>query len=385
MKCLKDNECIVVTPDRDIETTVLAAGEVYKEVLRVKGSTLPRGVKEKDTYLPKHSYEGPISADEMRRLVSIAEKQHQVTHARRRQTGKLDQTGGNNPFPASTAAPEEAQEVDGDSEWICVYRSGPGALGDSLQPPADGTSQVVNGKEFKLFSLQGEEFLVRKVAHSDIARFQSLMAKGIQEAPEAERDVRVLPVMFDSAEERFRTCAEAVPEYDEVDYEDFPLAGPRTVYHDVKQLRRMGLDYLLHHEAWLKKSGVRTTDRSVHEHSAICRALHYMMTYDQLNLPALAAAEAMNRRRALIEHAHAGRPDAPSYEAAEEFLGVRDSADGSLVDPALTQHAARRQAAKAEVLKQTRLAAEERKNARKGDPKPEKGGGKGAKEAPSNP
>lgn len=107
-----------------------------------------------------------------------------------------------------------------------------------------------------------------------------------------------------------------------------------------------------------------------------------MMTYDQLNLPALASAEAMNRRRALIEHAHSGRPEAPSYEAAE---GVRDSADGSVVDPALTQHAARRQAAKAEVLKQTRLAAEEKKHAKKGDQKGEKGGGKGAKEAPGNP
>ena len=89
-----------------------------------------------------------------------------------------------------------------------------------------------------------------------------------------------------------------------------------------------------------------------------------MVSYDQLNLPALASAEALNRRRALIEVAHQGRPEAPSYEAAEEIMGVRESVDGSVIDRALTQHAAKRQAAKAEVLKQTRLAAEERKHLR---------------------
>ena len=75
-----------------------------------------------------------------------------------------------------------------------------------------------------------------------------------------------------------------------------------------------------------------------------------MLCYDQLNLGALASAEALNRRRSLIEVAHQGRPEAPSYEGAEEFLGLRESTDGSVIDPALTQHAAKRQAAKAEVF-----------------------------------
>ena len=88
-----------------------------------------------------------------------------------------------------------------------------------------------------------------------------------------------------------------------------------------------------------------------------------MASYDQLNLPSLASAEGLNRRRALIEMAHQGRPEAPSYEGADEILGVREATDGTIVDPALTQHAARRQAAKAEILKQNRLAAEEERHA----------------------
>jgi hypothetical protein len=55
-----------------------------------------------------------------------------------------------------------------------------------------------------------------------------------------------------------------------------------------------------------------------------------------------------------------------------------------LVDPALLQHTAKRQAAKAEIMKQSRLAAEERKAAsKKGEVKGQKENG--AKDAPNNP
>ena len=192
----------------------------------------------------------------------------------------------------------------------------------------------------------------------------------------------MLPVMYDTAEERWRTLAEAMPEIEEIDFDDWPLAGPRTIHRDMKQLRRLGFDWTQHHESWVRKSGVRASDRSVHEHSSICRVLNFMTCYDQMNVAALASAEALNRRRTLIEVAHQGRPEAPSYDAAEEYLGVRDAVDGTIVDPALTQHAAKRQAAKAEVMKQNRLANEEKRHLRGGLPeKPDKGekGGKGGK------
>ena len=64
---------------------------------------------------------------------------------------------------------------------------------------------------------------------------------------------------------------------------DVPCGQAGGGYHDVRQLRRQGLDWLQHHESWLKKSGVRLTDRSVHEHSAICRVLNLMTSYDQLD------------------------------------------------------------------------------------------------------
>ena len=279
------------------------------------------------------------------------------------------------------AKPEVIEEHDA---WVVVYNSKGEKLGEQVSP-STGTELVKAGdSSFKLFLKDGAVILAQGCSVTEAMRV-SLKAKEHRQDPDRDdRDVRVLPVLFDTAEERWRTLAEAMPDYDEIEYEDFPLQGPRTMFRDLRQLRRLGMSFTQHHESWMRKSGVRTSDRSIHEHSSLCRALDFMTSYDQLNLPALASAEALNRRRALIEIAHQGRPDAPSYEAAEEVLGVREAMDGSVVDPALTQHAAKRQAAKAEVLKQTRLAAEERKHAtRRGEEegsgnseRPGKGAGK---------
>ena len=53
----------------------------------------------------------------------------------------------------------------------------------------------------------------------------------------AEKDVRVLPILFDLAEERWRTITEAAPDYDEVDLPIFlfrVLAPSCALYRDVR-------------------------------------------------------------------------------------------------------------------------------------------------------
>ena len=273
--------------------------------------------------------------------------------------------------------------------WVVVYSSLGRKLGDQVSPPVGSENLQVGDFVLKLYLEDGGLMMVQGCRAEDAPDLSRAVRVPRAEEKTEERDLRVLPVIFDSAEERWRTLHEAVPEYEEVDFEDFPLQGPRTLFRDARQLRRLGFDWLQHHESWIKKSGVRLTDRSVHEHSSICRVLNLMTSYDQLNTPSLASAEALNRRRTLIEVAHQGRPEAPSYEGAEEILGTRDSSDGSIIDPALTRHAARRQADRAEVLKQNCLAAEERRHAlSRGDrgetgerpEKPGKGDGKGGKQ-----
>ena len=396
------DQVVVVTPDRDIEITVLQVGNIYTEILRYDRSRLPAGVRERDTYLPKHSDQGSIGNEEFRRLIALGQRHAAARVERRRVSGKVSKSGEVVDDLARPAVRRPAEETghrddrvldDEQGMNLVVYRSSGGPLGEELNPPADSTGRVVNGKIFNLFSANGEEFLVQRVAPGDVSRMQGLLHWGDAAAGFGERDVRVLPVLFDNADERWRTIPEAAGELEEVEYDDFPLQGPRTLCHDVRQLRRLGFDFVQHHESWIKKSGVRSSDRSVFEHATICRVLNLMVCYDQLNVGALASAEALNRRRTLIEQAHQGRPDAPSYESAEDIMGIRESLDGSLIDPALTQYAARKAATRAEIMKQTRLAQEEKKHLRKNedvrDPDHKKGKGKnksqGGSEAPQNP
>ena len=108
--------------------------------------------------------------------------------------------------------------------------------------------------------------------------------------------------------------------------------------------------------------------------SAFRTSRKLMASYDQSNLPALASAQPLNCGRPLFEIAQHGRPETPSDEGSEEILGMREAADGNVVDPSLTQHAARRQAAKAEIMMQNRLAAEEKKHWRLRTEDTQKGG-----------
>ena len=76
-----------------------------------------------------------------------------------------------------------------------------------------------------------------------------------KEPPEDETDVRVLPVVFDSGEERWRKLEEALPFYTEEDFLDWPLAGPRSTGYACRQLRRSGLTWNQQHEVWVQRSG----------------------------------------------------------------------------------------------------------------------------------
>lgn len=273
------DKVVVVTPDRDIEVTELAVGSTYTEVKRYDNSRLPAGVRERDTYMPKHSYEGNIGVDEFRKLVQQGAPLVDGERGRVRVTGKSD--------PARRYGVPAVVEAEQEGIYLILYRSGAGALGEELTPPADAQKVTLNGKTFAMFAVRDEEFLVQKFLPSEVSRFQSLLQGSGPPAESAERDVRVLPVLFDSADERWRTIPEAATELEEIDYDDFPLQGPRTLCHDVRQLRRLGFDFVQHHESWMKKSGVRQADRSVYEHSAVCRVLNLMVCYDQLNVGAL--------------------------------------------------------------------------------------------------
>ena len=127
-----------------------------------------------------------------------------------------------------------------------------------LALPAGVDSVTVRGGKYALFlsdEVSQGVVLARRFARDSLEAGKALLKTA---APgSASRDVRVLPVLYDAGDERWRTLQEAIGELEEVEFEDFPLlSGPRTMFLDLRQMRRSGLDFLLQHEAWLKKSGV---------------------------------------------------------------------------------------------------------------------------------
>jgi hypothetical protein len=127
----------------------------------------------------------------------------------------------------------------------------------------------------------------------------------------------------------------------------------------LKYLRRSGKTLLTSHAGWRKNSGVRSSDRAVHEHAILSRALEYATSYDQMNICNLASMEVLVKRRMLLEAAYEGRPEAPVWTGSEHFMGFKDHDDGVFVDQAARAHQSRKLKEDATMLKELRLKREE--------------------------
>jgi len=171
-------------------------------------------------------------------------------------------------------------------------------------------------------------------------------------------DLRVLPVKFERDGRRFRRLQDAQVDMEEEAFDDWPLDTKRSLTHTLRELRRADLSWLQHHDNWMKVSGVRVNDRSAHEHQLLCTALHWFTCYDQICVVNSAGCETLNARRELIEHAHEGRPEAPRWDGADDFLGKRQAAGGTIIDPDKLAHVAARQSQRAKIL-ETSMKAQE--------------------------
>ena len=92
----------------------------------------------------------------------------------------------------------------------------------------------------------------------------------------------------------------------------------------------------------------------------MCQAVHFMATYDQLNMPNIAGCDLLNPRRQLIESAHEFNPDMPDYGPSDDFMGSHENARGAVINPRRIAFVAGRQGALATALEQWRMAKEER-------------------------
>ncbi len=82
-------------------------------------------------------------------------------------------------------------------------------------------------------------------------------------------------------------------------------------------------------------------------------ALHHLATYDQVALPNLAGAEALDARRQLIEHAHERTPEMPQWDASEDFLGYCVNAKGTVINTRRVAYVAAKQGQRAKIIEAT--------------------------------
>ncbi len=293
----------------------------------------------------------------------------------------------------SVAHPEDAKEAGGGAkddgtaaEWHVLFSTPAHAVGTALDISKVELAKILPYAVFKDSQANVgiavscspvklpetlRDFQIKTSGHAatrfdgldDIYRDCDETPKHDKKPKEEELDARILALAFDSAEERFMSVDTAVQQYTEEDFPDWPVEGVRSCFFTCKALRRSSRNFLTQHEDWVSRSGIRKMDRSVHEHFALSRALHFFMTYDQVQCPNLAGIETLIKRRQLIERAHHGSPDAPNYAGASYFMGVRESMDGTIIDPANEKYTADRLHVEYEVGKNARLATQERAHA----------------------
>ena len=72
---------------------------------------------------------------------------------------------------------------------------------------------------------------------------------------DVEEDLRVLPVKYDAGSERWRGIDDCLQLASEIEFEDWPIEGPRTTLYSLRQLRKRNLGWLQHHELWVNDLG----------------------------------------------------------------------------------------------------------------------------------
>ena len=125
------------------------------------------------------------------------------------------------------------------------------------------------------------------------------------------------------------------------DWADRFDAAPPATLGLMKSFLRHGGDPVRWKDEWLRELGMNRHERTAIEVSMIVRALQYLGTYDQLNLPCLAGAEVLCQRLAQLIEAYAGGDrSAPNYRAVKHF--TMESSAAQIVPSALRNYAHRK-------------------------------------------
>ncbi|CAK0841615.1 unnamed protein product, partial [Prorocentrum cordatum] len=140
------------------------------------------------------------------------------------------------------------------------------------------------------------------------------------------------------------------------------LRGPPTMGDAVTGLQsRAPGGSLASHERWLVESRVGAGSRSAHDHRVISKALELAVSTDGFNLANLTSMEYLNRRRQLLEEAHAKDPEKADFEGARHFIGEDEVSPGALAAPSPRAHVVAELSREAAIDDERRKAKEAKK------------------------
>ena len=156
--------------------------------------------------------------------------------------------------------------------WVETFPTSNDEIGDCYEDgaaivhtlSADGVSGLYGhlGESFGMVVFRGESDIADLKAETEKVLADKLkrMTPRGDVADEARSnaitaDLRILPILRDVAQARWRSCAECAAECREIEFEDWPLENAKSACVLLQDLRRAGKCYLSSHETWVHKSG----------------------------------------------------------------------------------------------------------------------------------
>ena len=213
--------------------------------------------------------------------------------------------------------------------------------------------------------LDGEEVFVERVESRSLDDWRKtrLLEGG---------DSRLLGDHKDSAGKRRLDLGSAVELMKQEPDTEFPIAGVRAAKELHEAVSEGPGNFLSYHAEWLRLSGVSKKSSAAHIHGSLSECLRLLHSYDQIDASSTAIGEHLSRWMIQTELAVERNPLSPDYGGLDIIAGSAVQADGRASTSKFNEWMSSRLKERAQIWKQERLFAQEKKNLRG-----KKGGGKG--------
>ena len=253
--------------------------------------------------------------------------------------------------------------------WVVADASSP-RFGERV-PEADllDANKVVLKRTMGVWEDDGTEHMIRSMPAADVDNFKADAGGG--------GDLRVLSVSRDGVGRRNKELRAALAEMVQTDFDDFPLQGERVALEYLTSVRDGPGNLTTFHSEFMRLSGLNENSAVAHDHKCLVMALHFAVTYDQINAANSAMVEQLVRRLLQHEIAVERDPRHPDYAGLSVMLGQTTTATGGAEVTKFRTWLSSKQNERAQTMKQARLLREERAAVAKAKSKGGKGKGKG--------